>query len=118
VKSGNLRQGIPADLPEELSEVLASGTGSFRLERIVSRNHASPEGFWYEEETAEWVGLISGAAVLRFEDGETVAMSPGDWIEIPPRVRHRVESTSSTEDSVWLALHWSGGVESPDITGE
>lgn len=105
MKQGNLLKQIPDRLPEELVEILAEGSGSFRLERIVSRGHSSPDDFWYEQESTEWVALTSGSAVLRFED-RTVEMSPGDWLEIPPRVRHRVESTSTEEDTVWLALHW------------
>lgn len=105
MKPRNLFEDIPADLPEELVEILAQGSGNFRLERIVSRSHSSPDGFWYEQESAEWVALLSGSALLRFEDRK-VEMKPGDWLEIPRQARHRVESTSLQEDSVWLALHW------------
>ncbi len=104
-RQGNLLQEIPANLPEELVEILAEGSGNFRLERIVSRGHSSPDNFWYEQESTEWVALVFGSAVLRFED-RTVEMSPGDWLEIPPLARHRVECTSEGEDTVWLALHW------------
>ena len=106
MKQGNLLEGVPSHLPDELIEGLAEGTGRFRLERIVSRNHASPEDFWYQQETIEWVALVAGSAVLQFDPDETRVLSPGDWVEIPPGVRHRVESTSSTEDTIWLALHW------------
>jgi len=33
---------------------------------------------------------------------------PGDWIEIPPHVRHRVEWTETDEPTVWLAIHAKG----------
>ena len=36
-------------------------TETFRIERIVSRGQASPPGFWYDQETDEWVLLVSGA---------------------------------------------------------
>jgi len=42
----NLFAGIPDKLPEKLVETLMA-TGSFRIERIVSHGHPSPEGFWY-----------------------------------------------------------------------
>jgi cupin 2 domain-containing protein len=32
-------------------------------------------------------------------------LAPGDWVEIPPHVRHRVEWTDSDELTVWLAVH-------------
>ena len=92
-------------MPEESVMVLSEGVGRFRLERIVSRGHSSPDAFWYDQEDDEWVTLLSGEAILKFENGENVILRPGDWIEIPARTRHRVESTSETEDTVWLALH-------------
>ena len=39
-------------------------------------------------------------------DRHQVTLAPGDWLEIPPRARHRVESTSTDEPAVWLAVHW------------
>ena len=101
----NLFEKIPSDLSgEEFVDVLSSGDG-FRVERIVSRGHSSEAGFWYDQPEAEWVILVSGSAVLRFEsEQEAVEMSPGDWIEIPAHCRHRVDSTAD-ENSVWLAVH-------------
>jgi cupin 2 domain-containing protein len=50
--------------------------------------------------------LLTGAARLRFEEGDvTVDMKPGDWVEIPAHVRHRVESTQAEPATVWLAVH-------------
>lgn len=45
---GNLFADLPADLPDELFQTLA-GSGDVRVERIVSRGHRSPEGFWYDQ---------------------------------------------------------------------
>ena len=41
--------------------------GEFQLERIVSTGQATPPGEWYDQPWAEWVLLLSGRAVLRFE---------------------------------------------------
>ena len=102
---GNLFTHIPAALPDELVETLAEGGGRVRIERIVSRGHASPPGFWYDQDSVEWVVLLRGAAVLRFEgDEEEVRMRPGDWIEIPAHRKHRVDETADGEDTVWLAV--------------
>jgi len=50
--------------------------------------------------------LLAGAAVLRFEDGDQrVELEPGDWVEIPARVRHRVDWTQADAPTVWLAVH-------------
>jgi cupin 2 domain-containing protein len=42
----NLLTELPAALPDELFQTLLTTPG-FRIERIVSRGHASPAGFWY-----------------------------------------------------------------------
>jgi cupin 2 domain-containing protein len=102
----NLFAGIPIMLPDELVETLAVGT-RFRLERIVSRGHATPPGEWYDQAAAEWVVLLSGAARLRFADeNEARPLQPGDWLLIPARRRHRVEWTDAGGDTIWLALHY------------
>jgi cupin 2 domain-containing protein len=77
--------------------------GNVRIERILSHGQASPEGFWYDQEQAEWVTLLEGAATLRFED-EVVALKPGDHVYIPAHRKHRVDWT--TPDAVWLAVHF------------
>ena len=67
----NLFAGIPPEMPEEVfQEILRTET--FRIERIVSRGQASPPGFWYDQETDEWVLLVSGSATLRFDDGREI----------------------------------------------
>ena len=76
---------------------------AFRMERIVSNGAASPPGFWYDQDAAEWVALLRGRAALEFEDGR-VALAAGDWLLIPAHVRHRVAHASA--DAVWLALHF------------
>jgi cupin 2 domain-containing protein len=102
----NLYDQIPSDLPEELfTEVLKTGT--FRVERIVSQGHASPEGFWYDQEQNEWVIVLQGAARIRFEgEMEPVELRPGDYLTIPAHRRHRVEWTAPDERTVWLAFHY------------
>jgi cupin 2 domain-containing protein len=103
---GNLFQSIPDVLPEELGAVLAE-TDGVKIERIVSAGHASPEGFWYDQEENEWVMLLSGSAVLSIDNESginQVALRPGDYRLIPAHQRHRVESTSQTEKTIWLAV--------------
>ena len=107
----NLFADLPAHLPEELVETLLTAAG-FRVERIVSRGHASPPGFWYNQDTAEWVLLVSGAARLRFEGEEPLEMTAGSFVDIPARRRHRVEWTDPGRPTVWLAIHYAG----PDAT--
>ena len=80
---------------------LASGQ-RFRLEHIVSHGRPSPEDFWYDQDTLEWVALVQGRAVLVFEDGP-LALGAGDAVLIPPHIKHRVSEAST--DAVWIALH-------------
>lgn len=104
----NLFDSIPEHLPDELVEVLARG-GGVRIERIISRGHSSPDGFWYDQESWEWVMVVSGSAGVLFEgDAAAFSLGPGDYLAIPPHRRHRVEWTNPGCDTVWLAVHWTG----------
>ena len=103
MKGGNLGADIPAQLPQELVSILAAGTG-LRVERIVSRGHASPAGFWYDQPEHELVLLVAGAARLEIVgEGERV-LGPGDWLLLPAHARHRVASTAADRDTIWLAV--------------
>src|SRR5689334_15586792 len=67
---------------------------NLRLERIVSHAHASPDGFWYDQERAEWVLLLQGSAGLLFEGEDAPrVLRPGDFVQIPAHMRHRVAWT-------------------------
>ncbi len=101
----NLLAEIPADVPEELVQTLLS-TPTLRIERIVSLGHASPEGFWYDQDTHEWVLLLTGAARLRFEGEEPIDLWPGSFVNIPAHRRHRVEWTDPSQPTLWLAVHY------------
>lgn len=103
--SGSLLRDLPTALPEELFTTLAEA-GDVRIERIVSTGHASPEGFWYDQEWAEFVLLVEGAAGLEMEGGEVRTLAPGDWLVIPPHARHRVAWTDPGRPTVWLAVHY------------
>jgi cupin 2 domain-containing protein len=100
----NLFSSIPADIPDELVDKLLE-TDSVRIERIVSRGHSSPDGFWYDQDESEFVVLLKGAARLRFEDGE-IELKPGDSVNIPAHRRHRVEWTTPAEPTIWLAVFY------------
>ncbi|WP_417739848.1 phosphoribosylaminoimidazole carboxylase [Rosistilla oblonga] len=105
-RPGNLLANLPQNVPEELTEILASGSG-LRVERIVSTGHRSPDGFWYDQPEREWVLLLQGAATLQFADPpESIDLIPGDHVDIAAHRRHRVESTSATEPTVWLAVFY------------
>lgn len=106
-RTDNLFENIPATgnaAPEEFSALLTRP--GVKIERIVSQGHASPPGFWYDQAWDEWVIVLSGAAKLRFEDEpDARVLGPGDHLFIPARRRHRVDWTSATRPTVWLAVH-------------
>ena len=101
----NLLNDLPAAGAGEIIERLA-GNAVVRIERIVSRGEASPAGFWYDQDEAEFVVVLSGAARLVFADGEAPALGPGDWIDIAPHRRHRVAWTAPDRPTVWLAVFY------------
>ncbi len=102
----NLFQDIPAELSEELIEVIA-GSDNVRIERIVSRGQASEPGFWFDQKTTEFVILLVGQARLQFQSrAEPVTLLPGDYLTIRPGEKHRVAWTTPEAETVWLAVHY------------
>jgi cupin 2 domain-containing protein len=100
----NLLSDLPEISAAEITDALASRPG-LRIERIVSHGQASPPGFWYDQDETEWVLLLAGAALLRFEDeGEPRRLRPGDWLEIAAHRPHRVEWTDPDQPTIWLAI--------------
>ena len=91
---------------KEIFETLMA-TDSFKLERIISTGQSTPPGEWYDQDTHEWVVLLSGSAGLLFEgESEALVMRPGDFVHIPAHKPHRVEWTDTEQKTVWLALHY------------
>ena len=103
----SLLQNIPESLPEELVEVLFT-SDSVRIERIVSKGHASPEGFWYNQVENEFVLLVKGRAGLSVEgQEEEIVLEEGDCLELKAHVKHRVNWTDPDQETVWLAVSYS-----------
>jgi cupin 2 domain-containing protein len=101
-----------ADLPagplaaEGFDELLARP--GLRIERIVSTGQSSPPDFWYDQPQGEWVLVLQGAARLRLADPDTVLeLHAGDFLNLPPHRRHRVDWTAPEQPTVWLAIHYA-----------
>ncbi|WP_300340349.1 cupin [Accumulibacter sp.] len=95
---------------EQLLELLAQP--GLRIERIVSTGQSSPPGFWYEQALGEWVLLLQGEALLRFEDEPQARhLKAGDYVDIAPRRRHRVDWTPPEQASIWLAVHYRSAAD-------
>ena len=100
----NIYSSIPVDIPKELIQDILI-TDSFKIERIVSKGHSSPEGFWYDQDHNEWVILLQGGAGLLFEDTKEVFdLKPGDYMNIPAHRKHRIEWTDPNTETVWVAV--------------
>jgi cupin 2 domain-containing protein len=103
---GNLFQCIVEPGSAEASSTLIERK-AVRVERIVSHGHASPPGFWYDQDEHEFVVVVSGSAELEIEGRGVIRLTTGDWLEIPAHVRHRVTWTDPTTDTIWLAVFYS-----------
>ncbi|MCG6892076.1 MAG: phosphoribosylaminoimidazole carboxylase [Desulfobacteraceae bacterium] len=103
---GSLFDDVPEELSEEVFETLCENDG-VKIERILSRGHASPEGFWYDQAWNEFVLVVQGSAGLRIGNEKTVrVLNAGDHLNIGAHTRHRVEWTDPTCDTIWLAVHY------------
>lgn len=104
---GNLWRDLPTPGSAEEIRILASRPGA-RIERIVSRAHASPPDFWYDQDEDEFVLLVSGSATLTLfgpgDETQTMHLAPGDWLHLPAHCRHRVDATDPDEPTLWLAI--------------
>jgi cupin 2 domain-containing protein len=102
----NIYSDIQKHAPDEILENIIQ-TDQFKIERIISRGHATAEGEWYDQDKNEWVLVLKGNAGLLFEGSdENVTMKTGDYINIPAHQKHRVEWTDPEEETVWLAVHY------------
>jgi cupin 2 domain-containing protein len=104
VRAGSLFEGpVPSVEEREAIELLLQ-TPEVAIERIVSAGHRTPNGIWLDQDSDEWVGLLTGEARLEFEDGTAFPMQPGRWVYLPRHCRHRVERTSADPPCIWLAV--------------
>ncbi|MHC1739254.1 MAG: cupin domain-containing protein [Ignavibacteriaceae bacterium] len=96
---------LPENLSEEFFETIALGK-NFRLERIISNGHSSPDGFWYDQDQDEFVIIMKGKAELEFENSKFINLSPGDYLTIQAHTKHRVSKTSDSEETIWLTIYY------------
>ncbi len=106
MKFDNIFSKVPYFVQDEISETVLKAE-HLKLERIISSGQATPPGEWFDQNTNEWVILLSGSAGLRFDEEEEVCvMYSGDYVHIPAHKRHRVEWTDPEQKTVWVALHY------------
>ena len=102
----NIYRRLPIDLKDEIIEIILK-SGKCRIERIFSYGHKSPDNFWYDQVENEWVILLKGKAILRFNDDVILELDEGDYVNIPAHRKHRVEWTTPDEETIWLAVFYN-----------
>ena len=101
----NIFDLLPDDLQSEAVENILESR-HFRIERIVSRGHTTPESQWYDQAQNEWVMVLQGEAIIVFEDSTEHHMVPGSYLNLPAHTRHRVSWTAPGVETIWLAIHY------------
>lgn len=100
----NMFANIPATIPTEIFESLIQ-TDTIKIERIISKGQQSAEGYWYDQDQAEFVLVLQGHARIQFET-HTVDLNAGDYLNIAAHQKHRVAWTTPTEETLWLAVFY------------
>lgn len=100
----NLLTDIPTSIPDEIFETIIS-TQHVKIERIISKGHKSESDFWYDQDQSEWILVVKGEATLQFED-KTISLSAGEYLNIAPHQKHRVDWTTPKEGTIWLAVFY------------
>ncbi|MCP4320572.1 MAG: cupin domain-containing protein [Psychromonas sp.] len=101
----NIFQSIPKNLEAEVFETIIKND-NIELERIISKGHKSPENGWYDQDKNEWVMVVSGSAILAFDNKPDITLLAGDHITIPAHQKHKVTWTEPDIETVWLALFY------------
>lgn len=101
----NIFENFPDKLTEEYFEKITEKE-NIKIERIISEAHASPPGFWYDQDKNEFVILLKGSARLAFQNKESITLNPGDYLIIDAHIKHRVEWTDDHQKTFWLAVHY------------
>jgi cupin 2 domain-containing protein len=105
VNVANIFQGLPKHLDEEVFEILLK-KGNLKVERIISRGHASPATGWYDQAQDEWVMVLQGEAIITLKDDKDYSLGSGDYMTIPAHTKHKVTWTLLELETIWLAIHY------------
>lgn len=100
----NLLTNIPTSIPDEIFETIISKQ-NIKIERIISKGHKSEPDFWYDQDQSEWILILKGEARLQFED-KFLHLIPGDYLNIAPHQKHRIDWTTPEEETIWLAVFY------------
>jgi len=106
IQKNNILSELPKKSHQEIFETLTENS-NIKIERIISTGQSTSENEWYDQKQSEWIMLLKGNATLRFKNEEQlIVLTEGDYVNIPAHTQHRVESTSSDTQTIWLAIHY------------
>lgn len=105
MKLSNIFAAIPTDLSSEVFEDIIKSP-NIRVERIISKGQTTPDDNWYDQDEHEWVLVLEGKAILGFEDGHSVTLNKGDYVNIPAHCKHKVSWTDPDQVTLWLAIFY------------
>lgn len=91
---------------EDFFELLRNET--IKIERIVSNGQVSPENFWYKQDENEFIVVLEGNAIIEFKNKKIVKLKKGDCLNIDAFLEHKINYTSVTGPTVWLAIFYKG----------
>ena len=103
---GNIFSSMPQNTDNEIFEVLVK-CKNIRIERIISKGHASPDDGWYDQIENEWVIVLDGSGLIVFDNGVEIVLKKGDYLNIPAHSKHKVAWTDPNNVTVWLAVFYS-----------
>ncbi|MFZ9659322.1 MAG: cupin domain-containing protein [Arcobacteraceae bacterium] len=73
-----------------------------KIEKIISYGDITPEDFWYDQDQDEFVMIIEGFAIIKYEDGTIFELHQDDNLYIPAHQKHKVIYTKNR--TIWLAM--------------
>ena len=106
MKQQNFFSNITENLSDEIIETILTHN-NIRIERIISKGQSSPEDFWYDQTENEWILVLEGKAIIKFEDESIITLHKGDYLLIPANKKHRVEWTDPEQHTIWLAIFFN-----------
>ena len=102
---GNIFSPLPENIGKEVFDALVQHE-NVRIERIISKGHTSPDDDWYDQSENEWLIVLEGSGAILFEDGNTVNLNKGDYLNIPSHSKHKVTWTDPDNVTIWLAVFY------------
>jgi cupin 2 domain-containing protein len=101
---GNITKELTFNPNDEIFNTVFENKNA-KIEQIISYGQTTPQGKWFVQDWDEWVLLLQGEAIIKYEDGNVDKLFPGDFVMIKQNTKHRVEYTLPDDYTIWLAVH-------------